>query len=231
MIVDLYIRSVKKIISIAFLLALFCGSTFEQKKSAKVIQFSGYTLTADSMMGVPFVHITIMHKGRVTMAGPDGYFSLAVMEGDTLYFTSIGYKPSVYIVPKGLEDEKFSVVQLMSKSELYIRETVIFPWRRENFHQVFMDTHPPEDDLDRAKKNLDRERLAALGEKLENDGPEAGEMALRARSAQTYYYGQVAPQNIFNPLAWAEFIKSWKRGDYKKKSSSGSDDNTDNSDK
>jgi hypothetical protein len=23
--------------------------------------------------------------------------------------------------------------------------------------------------------------------------------------------------NIFNPFAWAEFIKAWKRGDYKKK--------------
>ncbi|RYY10091.1 MAG: carboxypeptidase-like regulatory domain-containing protein, partial [Chitinophagaceae bacterium] len=25
------------------------------------------------------------------------------------------------------------------------------------------------------------------------------------------------PQNIFNPFAWNEFIKAWKRGDFKNK--------------
>jgi len=29
--------------------------------------------------------------------------------------------------------------------------------------------------------------------------------------------GQVPPQNIFNPIAWAEFIQAWKRGDFKRK--------------
>ena len=26
---------------------------------------------------------------------------------------------------------------------------------------------------------------------------------------------KLPPQNIFNPFAWAEFIKAWKRGDFK----------------
>jgi len=29
----------------------------------------------------------------------------------------------------------------------------------------------------------------------------------------------LAPMNILNPLAWADFIKAWKRGDFKKKKS------------
>ena len=64
---------------------------------------------------------------------------------------------------------------------------------------------------------MDRERLAELGERLEQDGGEATSLALRNTSAKTYYYGQTPPQNIFNPLAWAEFIRAWKRGDFKKK--------------
>jgi hypothetical protein len=199
---------------------VFCASSFAQLKQMKVIQFSGYALTADSLMGVPFVHITILNRGRVATAGPDGYFSLAAAEGDTLFFTSIGYKPSVYVIPKNLETDKFSMVQMMTKSDIYLRETIIFPWRREDFHQVFMDTHPPEDQLDRAKKNLDRERLAALGAKMEPDGPEMAAQGVRNSGAKNYYYGQTAPQNIFNPLAWAQFIQAWKNGDFKKKASS-----------
>ena len=41
---------------------------------------------------------------------------------------------------------------------------------------------------------------------------------ISADQAVKYYYaGQVPPQNIFNPAAWGEFIKAWKRGDFKKK--------------
>jgi hypothetical protein len=41
---------------------------------------------------------------------------------------------------------------------------------------------------------------------------------MRQASQKLYYSGQIAPQNIFNPFAWSEFIKAWKRGDFKKKS-------------
>lgn len=211
----------------ALLLLLVVSQLFAQKKDAKVIQFSGYVLTADSLMGVPFAHITITNRGRVATAGPDGFFSFAALEGDTLYFTSIGFKPSVYIIPTKLETDKYTVVQMMTKSEVYLRETIIFPWRREDFHQVFMDTHPPEDDLDRAKRNLERETLAAIGEKMEADGQESAAQNLRATSAKTYYYGQTPPQNIFNPLAWAEFIRAWKRGDFKKKNGKSTDNGND----
>ncbi|MBL0310255.1 MAG: carboxypeptidase-like regulatory domain-containing protein [Bacteroidetes bacterium] len=200
-----------------FLLLLGSSITAISQKDSKLVQFSGYTLTADSLMGVPFAHITLLNRGRVATAGPDGFFSFAAMEGDTLYFTSIGFRPSVYIIPSKLDNQKFSIIQLMTRSEVYLRETIIMPWRREDFHQVFLDTHPPEDDLDRARRNLDRERLAELGETLEADGREAGVRNLRNASAKKYYYGQTAPQNIFNPLAWAEFIRAWKRGDFKKK--------------
>ena len=36
-------------------------------------------------------------------------------------------------------------------------------------------------------------------------------------AGKTYYAGQIPPMNIFNPFAWAEFVKAWKRGDFKKK--------------
>lgn len=206
----------KKISFLWLLCALSMLGTAQKKE--RLIQFSGYALTADSLMGVPFAHITILNRGRVATAGPDGFFSFAARESDTLYFTCVGFTPVRYVIPEKLETDKFSVIQIMTKSEIYLPNTIIYPWgSRENFPQAFIDLHLPDDDLQRAKRNMDRERLAELGEKLEQDGGEATNLALRNSSARTYYYGQTPPQNIFNPLAWAEFIRAWKRGDFKKK--------------
>jgi hypothetical protein len=208
---------VKKIIYTLLLAAMGCSAAFAQKVD-RLIQFSGYALTADSLIGVPFAHITIMNRGRVATAGPDGFFSFAAREGDTLYFTSVGFTPVQYIIPAKLEQDKFSVIQMMTKNDYNLPVTIIYPWGgRDNFPLAFMELRLPDDDLQRAKKNMDRERLAQLGERLEQDGGEASSLALRNTSAKTYYSGQTAPQNIFNPLAWAEFIRAWKRGDFKKK--------------
>jgi hypothetical protein len=204
---------VKKIVIIISLALSFGLYVSAQQKLGKIIQFSGYALTSDSLMGIPFVHVTIMNRGRVATAGPDGFFSFPAVEGDTLYFTSVGYRPEVYIVPTGLNNDKYSVVQLMSRSENYLHPAVIFPWK--DFHQAFMDYRPPEDNLERAKRNLDRERLAELGKKLEPDGREVAQRDLQERAVNNTYYGQTAPQNIFNPLAWADFIQAWKSGAFK----------------
>jgi hypothetical protein len=33
--------------------------------------------------------------------------------------------------------------------------------------------------------------------------------------SKLYYIGQLPPNNLLNPLAWAEFVKAWKNGDFK----------------
>lgn len=183
----------------------------------KVIQFSGYALTSDSLMGVPFTHITILNRGRIAQSGPDGFFSFAAVLGDTLYFTCIGFQPVRYVIPRTLDGDKFSVIQLMTKSDNYLPVTVIYPWGdRSNFDEYFKDLRLPRDKMDIAQQNLDRERLKELGRRLEPDALEASQNAMGNRNATNYYYGQVAPQNIFNPLAWAEFIKAWQNGQFKR---------------
>src|SRR5215472_12038699 len=116
------------------------------KQPPKVITFSGVAVTADSMIGVPFVHITVLNRGGTAMTKEDGTFSFAALEGDTVYFISVGFKPGHYVIPKNLKENALWAVQLMTRSDIDLPATVILPFRRENFHQVFMNTHPPEDD-------------------------------------------------------------------------------------
>jgi hypothetical protein len=32
---------------------------------------------------------------------------------------------------------------------------------------------------------------------------------------QLYYKGQSPPNNLLNPIAWSQFIRAWKNGDFK----------------
>ena len=175
-------------------------------------------MASDSMMGIPFVHIGVKHTTRVGTARMDGFFSFAVAEGDTLIFTCVGFKPSTYIVPFGNEDNKISVIQLMNKDQVVLHQVDIYPWGdRANFPDYFKHTKIPKTLQDIARANTDRQLLAAIGASMPVDGGEVSERVLQYSAAQNYYYGQQAPQNIFNPLAWADFIKAIKNGDFKQK--------------
>jgi hypothetical protein len=200
---------------------LLCGLPligFAQKKEIQLVQFSGFAMSADSMKGIPFVHISVKGTNRYGTARVDGFFSFAVAEGDTLIFTSIGYSPAAYVVPFGSEDNKVSVIQPMNKIAYSLPTVTLYPWGdRTQFPWAFVHTKIPKDMQQIAEQNTNRQLLAALGQSMPIDGGEATERYMQYQAAQYYYYNQQAPQNIFNPLAWAEFIKALKNGDFKKK--------------
>ncbi|MFN8310391.1 MAG: carboxypeptidase-like regulatory domain-containing protein [Chitinophagales bacterium] len=198
--------------------ALIVTLVVNAQSDSTLIQFSGFAMTADSLMGIPYAHISILGVNRKATAGPDGFFSFAAHKGDTLYFTCIGFKPAVYRIPKSLPSDKYSVIQLMSKNEYYLPTAIVYPWGdKTNFPDYFRNLKLPKTEEERAEENTNRQLLAALGEKLPVDGNEATENYLRSQAAKTYYYGQSAPSGLGSPLAWAEFIRAWKRGDFKKK--------------
>ena len=88
---------------------------------------------------------------------------------------------------------------------------------REQFERDFMNTKIPDDELAIAMSNNSYATRRYLMGTVPADGKEASSQYLRGRVGKMYYSGQLAPQNIFNPMAWAEFIKAWKRGDFRKK--------------
>lgn len=208
----------KSIPYIVLLILLFPLMASAQKKERPVVQFSGFAMSQDSMTGIPFAHIGLRGSNRGGVARVDGFFSFAVNEGDTLYFTSLGYEPSTYIVPTGVEDSKLSTIILMHRGAVPLHQVDVYYWGpRSNFPQAFRDARPPKDLDERAMENTNASLLSALGETLPIDGGEAAQRYMQIRAQQAYYYHQQAPQNIFNPLAWAEFIRALKNGDFKKK--------------
>lgn len=196
----------------------FTFASFAQNDK-KVVQFSGYVLTPDSLIGIPFVTIKVKNTNKGTISDPQGFFSFVGEAGDTVSFSSIGFKKSIYIIPNDLQSNKYSVVKLMAQDEVYIDTVTIYPWpSKDMFRQAFLSLQLEQSDVERAMKNLEREYLKEMGAAMPMDANENADNYLRAQ-AQKYYYagGQVPPQNIFNVFAWAQFIEAWRRGDFKKK--------------
>lgn len=191
---------------------------FESFKDS-VVQLYGVVMTADSLKGLESVSVMVKGQNRGTITNEKGIFSIVVIKGDEIQFSSIGFKPKTISIPKNLEGNQHSVIQLMVNDTVYLAATIIKSRPpREQFERDFLSTQVPDDNLAIARKNTDIATRRMLLSTLPVDGREAASRYLRQNAAKSYYAGQTPPQNIFNPLAWAEFIKAWKRGDFKKKS-------------
>lgn len=204
------------------ILAILISSTplFAQNDAGKdsLVQLYGVVMTADSLRGLPGVTIKLKNQNRGTYTNYQGVFSIVVTKGDEIEFTYVGYKPKMVSIPPNLESNRYSIIQLMVMDTVYLPATIIKPRpRREQFERDFVNTPVPDDQLEIARQNAKTAQSRLLQQSLPKDGSEASNYTLRNIARSTYYSGQVQPQAIFSPLAWAEFIRAWKRGDFKKK--------------
>lgn len=212
----------KKILRFILIMALplLPGAAKAQFESFKdsVVQLYGVVMTADSLRGLPAVSVVEKNSGRGTITNGQGVFSIAVLKGDKIEFTSVGYKPKTIIIPRDLEGNQYSVIQLMVTDTVYLPATIIKPRpTREQFERDFIATAVPDDDIEIARRNTEEAKRNILARSLPRDGREAANMGLKQGAQKMYYNGQNPPMNIFNPFAWGEFVKAWKRGDFKKK--------------
>ena len=212
----------KKILQyILFLLFLFpvvAKAQFETYKDS-VVQLYGVVMSADSLKALPSVSIMVKGRNQGTISSEQGVFSIPVLEGMYMEFTSVGYKPKLVYYSEKPGGNQQSMIQLMVEDTVYLPATIIKKRpTREEFERDFVNTKVPDDDQEIARQNLSERNLRALMAAYPRDGREATNYYLKQNAQKYYSSGQLPPQNIFNPLAWAEFIKAWKRGDFKNKS-------------
>lgn len=200
-----------------FLISKSAHSQFETVKDS-VVQLYGIVMTADSLVGIPAVSITIKGSNRGTISNNQGVFSIVVLKGDEIEFSHVSYKPKFITIPRSLEGNQFSVVQLMVEDTTYLPVTIIKPRPTpEQFSRDFVNNPVPDDDIEIARRNNDAAKRRILMQTTPSDGAGAVSMQMRNIATRATYQGQVPPMNIFNPAAWSEFIQAWKRGDFKRK--------------
>lgn len=208
----------------SLLLFLICclvvsiGVHGQTRKTKKPIQFSGVVVTGDSLRPVPFATILVKNTNYGTVADYYGFFSFVAEEGDTLEYISLGLKPASFVIPDTLSESRYSVIQLMFADTIMLKTAVIYPWpTREQFKQSFLELSVPDDDLERARKNLSRSEFSMREDDLAPDALSGYRYANQQRYTRMYYNGQLPPNNLLNPIAWSQFIRAWKNGDFDSK--------------
>lgn len=196
-----------------------------------VVQLYGVVMTADSLQGLPAASVIVENKGRGTFTNDQGVFSIVVLKGDVIRFSSVGFKDKVINIPGNLKGNQYSVIQLMVNDTAYLPATILKARPTSaQFERDFVNTDVPADQLELAREAMSEARRRVLVASLPADSREAVNMQLRQQAQKYSYQGQVPPMNILNPLAWADFIKAWKRGDFKRKDDSSSSSSSSGSD-
>lgn len=195
-----------------------------QNNNKNLLQLSGIvvTITKDTILPVPYAHVYVKATKRGTVANYYGYFSMVVENHDTIIFSAVGYKKTTFTISADsiikIDITDLSTVQVLEKDTIYLKEVVIYPWQNiDEFKKIFVNTNPPDDDLQRAKRNLNLLAMKQLAEEMGMDGTENQRYFMQQESYKSYYAGQIPPMGILSPLAWAEFFDAINKGKFKRK--------------
>lgn len=212
----------KYLLLLCFLVCSLMGlqAQLVDQNGEDLVQFSGMVLDGGNsqLFPVPYAAVLIKNDGRGTYANLEGFFSIVTHKGDTVIFSALGFEDAIYVVPDTLKEDKYSIVQLLTKNNIDLPAAVVFPWpSRDHFKLEFLAMDVTTELQTIASQNLSADKLEQLRQTVPLSGAENGSYYLRKQAKQTYYIGQRPPMNIFSPVAWKQFFDGWKRGDFKKK--------------
>jgi hypothetical protein len=204
-------------IGLVFLVLLVQTAVLSQVKNERLVQLSGVVISSDSLQEMPYAAIYNRSVKRGTIADMYGFFSLVVQPGDTLLFRYVGHKPSSYIVPDTLKDDRYSIIHMMELDSAAYNEVIIYPWpSKEAFAQAFIEMNPYDDALLRAQRQLSGQNLAALASKVSSDASISYGNVMNQQNTRLYTMGQSPVNNLMNPFAWASFLQKWRAGELRR---------------
>jgi hypothetical protein len=195
----------------------FSFSQSETLKPQKLIQLSGVIVSSDSLKPIPYSTVYNKTVKRGTLSDSYGYFSTVVLPGDTLIFNRFGFYKSSYIVPDTLRDDRYSIIHVLQVDSINPILITIYPWpSKEDFARAFVEMQPYDDALRRAQKMLSGSNLAYLASTIEADASSTYSWQRNQQYTKLYSIGQGPVNNLFNPVAWSQFVDAWKSGKLKR---------------
>jgi hypothetical protein len=187
-----------------------------QAQEKELIQYTGRVFN-EFLQPLPYAHIIIENRDLGTITDNDGKFSFIVQPNDTVAFSSMGYKKALIIIPDTLDSKFYTRDVLLASDTFMIAEVEVYQWKDyEEFKEAFLNLELPEDDLDRARRNI-----AMIKEQLKiNDDPLPSanfDYMMDRNTWKSFNRGTYPTYQIFNVLAWQKFFQALKNGDFKNK--------------
>jgi hypothetical protein len=176
----------------------------------RVVQVSGVVLISDSLFPAGYVAIYRAKDRRGTYSGRDGYFTLPVMVGDTLFFSCTGLRDSYFVIPSDTKENQLSMVQVMNMESYMLPTAYILPYpSRSRLRAEILSLDLPGDEY----VSFHRE-----GNEIVNyDGMlDFSSQSYRSASSQIqnrYTNGFYSGGNLLSKDAWGNFMRSLKSGD------------------
>lgn len=204
-----------------FLFLILTGPIFKvnaQGGDPIVMQFSGLVVSGDSLYGLPGIYVYEPKAGRGTMTNQFGFFSMPVLPKDSVVISGLGYQARTLKIQYN-EKQSVSVVIKMLEDTILLPIVEIFPYHSEKeFKEAFLALNlPDEQQRQYMQANIDPMLLA----KMQRNTNNTANQNYRGMAYNQVYRDQMryaVPSMAFlNPFAWAEVVRSIRRGDLKKK--------------
>lgn len=209
------------VLAMAGMAGLRAQNSPAKSNSGNLIQFSGVVVDQDSLSPIPLVSILIKGTGRGTLSNFSGFFSLVLSAGDELEFSSLTHQTRKYKIPDTLREKHYYAIQVLTKDTVQLDQVDVYPWpTKEDFKRAFLALDLHETDADRAARNLESENNTYLERNQPASSRENYQYVMQAYYTKLYTMGQQPSISLLNPVAWASFIDSWRKGkltDKKKK--------------
>jgi hypothetical protein len=181
----------------------------------ELVQFSGIVRDLQHQP-LPHVNIIILNERRGTTSDIRGMFSFVVRPNDTILFSHMGHKGTIHVIPDSLGGQQYPADIFMVSDTFQLAEVRIYPWKTyHEFKEAFLALELPDDDEQRAYHNI---ALIKTQIKMNDFGPSPNinyREVMRQQYNELYTAGQYPYYTIFDPMRWAKFFESLKRGDFK----------------
>lgn len=181
----------------------------------QLVQFSGMVRNLENQP-LSNVNIIILNERRGTTSDRRGMFSFVVRPNDTILFSHIGFKGTIHVIPDSLGGQQYPADIFMVSDTFELAEVRIYPWKTyHEFKEAFLALELPDDDQQRAYHNI---ALIKTQIKMNDFGPSPTinyREVMKQQYNEMYTAGQYPYYTIFDPMRWARFFESLKRGDFK----------------
>jgi len=209
---DKDIFMLKKIFFYGLLIAL--GTNNLMAQGHKLIELSGI-VTDQEQQPLSFVNIIIKNKDRGTISDIRGMFSFPAETGDTVLFSSVGFKRVTLIIPDTLDRVHYPVEIMMPTDTIMISEVKIFPWKTyAEFREAFKKLDLPTTDIERARHNIALIKTQIILSNTADPGVNFNYI-MKQQYDKNAIQGQYPSIPLLNPFNWARFIEALKNGDLK----------------
>jgi hypothetical protein len=202
----------RQIISILLLTTLYAPAALSQQRVPdRFIQVDGFVF--DKYLN-PVSNVTIYSANlRVgSTSKQNGIYSIISMPGDTIVFSTIGFRRTLLAVPESIADNHYHVDIYLDFDTIAINDVLVLPWGSyAEFKRAVLEADINDTQLENMTDNLILIQNQLINDMGISPGVAYAHMTRQMADA-AYIRGQSPANNLLNPFSWAKFFNGLRSG-------------------